>query len=628
MTQPAWHFRCFAPGDNLSDPDFTKALFASDSEAAIARSLVREALQNSLDARADDTVMVRVRIAIHRNGEAASATEVAPFTAGLGLHLASKDNGLTGAPALDAPIPFLVLEDFGTKGLRGDPEHWQPVNIGQNAFFLFFRALGRSGKADEARGRWGVGKFVFPMSGRAHAIWGLTVRNDSPGTLLMGRAVLRTHGAEGAQWHPDGHWGERRTGGSNLVTPSIDPAIIERFRATFKVTRTDEPGLSVVVPWVIDEITADGIRDAVLGEYFLPLLRGELEVELVAGDHRELLDGAAVRAYADRAENRTLKERLALAVSVADGAGVPFEWPAVLEWDDLSIRHEALPTTLRDKLGAALDEGRPLSIVLQVTVGRKDAPGRHLGKLHVNLMRADGLGPSRPLLIRDGISISEEKTKPLYDHVAILIAEHCSLATAIGDAETPAHEHLQHELLKDRYKYPRKLVTFVRESAAALLRAIRHGDSEDDPFALAGFFPIEADTGPAKPISKMKPKGENQSGEPPELPRPLPRSFRVSQVIGGFTVTGNAEPGEAPEDLIVQVAYDVRRGNPFKRYRTFDFDVAKDTVRKEAVGCDLASMGANRIVIRPTQPDFKLSLTGFDSSRDLVVRVSPAEGES
>ena len=66
MASSQWHFRKFAPGDNLSDPDFTKALFASDSDSAVARSLVREALQNSLDARAAGAERVHVRIAIHR----------------------------------------------------------------------------------------------------------------------------------------------------------------------------------------------------------------------------------------------------------------------------------------------------------------------------------------------------------------------------------------------------------------------------------------------------------------------------------------------------------------------------------------------------------------------------------
>jgi hypothetical protein len=624
---PQWHFREFAPGDNLSDPDFTKALFASDSDTAVARSLVREALQNSLDARAPGAAKVRVRIAIHRDGGAASPSDAAPFTAGIEPHLRAADNGLPDRPDAAAPVPFLVLEDFGTRGLRGAPDHWKPTGIGENAFFLFFRALGRSGKENESRGRWGVGKFVFPMSSRAHAIWGLTVPDDAREPILMGRAVLRTHETRGAQWHPDGHWGERLTVDSNLVTPSRDPELISRFRAVFGISRRSEPGLSVVVPWLIDEITREGIREAVLGEYFLPLLRGELEVELVENSVAELIDQAAVRTHAEQAEDRKLRERLSLAVMVVDGKGFALDWPVTLPWTELTIRHDDLPNTLRDVLNANLDEGRVVSIRVPVTVGRKDQPVPPEGHLTVHLRRADGLGGLRPLVIRDGISLTEDKTKTVFDHTSLIVAEKCALATAIGDAETPAHEQMQHELLRDRYKYPRKLVSFVRESASTLVRVLRHGGSEDDPFTLASYFPLEADQGPQKPTTKSKPQGKKPSDDLPPLPPPSPRRFRVGRVSGGFRVSGNPGAGAPPEELVVAAAYDVRRGNPFARYQPYDFDLADPGIRKEAQGCTMASAEGNRLVIRPTKPDFAVTVTGFDPERDLIVRANAPGGE-
>ncbi len=628
MSRSEWHFRKFAPGDNLSDPDFTKALFASDSDSAVARSLIREALQNSLDARAAGAEQVRVRIAIHRGDGAVSPAAAAPFVAGLESHLMARDSGLPDRPDLRDRIPYLVLEDFGTKGLQGSPEHWRPTGIGANAFFLFFRALGRSGKEDEARGRWGVGKFVFPMSSRAHAILGYTIPEDSRRPLLMGRAVLRTHEAEGAQWHPDGHWGERLTTGSNLVTPSGNPDQIAAFRVLFGITRRDEPGLSVVVPWLVDEITIAGVRDAVLGEYFLPILRGELIVELAENGLVQTIDGPAVRAYAEQADDRRLRERLALAVMVVDGKGIAFDWPVTLSYDDLSIRHEDLPDTLRDMLNGNLDEGRAVSIRLPVTVGRKDRKDPVTGFLTVHLRRADGLGGLRPLIIRDGISLSEDRTKTVFDHAALLVAERCGLATAIGDSETPAHEQMQHELLKERYKYPRKLVTFVRDSASTLVRVLRHGGNEDDPFTLASFFPLDSTEGPAKPAPRTKPKGKEPKKDLPPLPPPAPRRFTVRRVSGGFTVTGNAELKVAPEELVVFAAYDVRRGNPFVKYRSFDFDLSSSSIVKLAEGCVVTAAEGNRLVIRPTEPAFVVSVTGFDSERDLIVRANATGGES
>ena len=628
MPAPQWHFRKFAPGDNLSDPDFTKALFANDSDAAVARSLVREALQNSLDAKSDDAAVVRVRIAIHRAGNAVSPVEVKTFTSGIEPHLNSPDSGLPDRPDLAAPVSYLVLEDFGTKGLRGDPEHWQPIGIGANAFFLFFRALGRSGKADESRGRWGVGKFVFPMSSRAHSILALTIPEDTRTPLLMGRTVLRTHQADGAQWHPDGHWGQRLNAESQLVTPSSDLELITRFRTLFDVTRTHEPGLSVVVPWLIDEITHDAIRDAVLGEYFLPLLRGELVVELAENGVVELIDGTAVRTYAERATDRRLRERLALAVMVADGEGFTLDWPQVLEYSDLEIRPADLPDSLREMLNTTLDEGRTVSVRIPVTIGKKSSSVPSPGALTVHLRRADGLGAMRPLIIRDGISLPVDRTKILYDHVSLLVAEKCALATAIGDSETPAHEQMQHELLKDRYRYAKKLVTFVREAAFSLVRALRHGENEDDPFTLASYFPLEVENGTQKPITKAKPKGNKPNDDLPPLPAPTPRRYRIARVEGGFIIAGNPAAESTPEELVVNAAYDVRRGDPFSRYRTYDFDLASGTIRKINMDCEIISASGNRMVIKPGAIGFSVTVTGFDIERDLIIRVIPTGGDA
>jgi hypothetical protein len=623
-----WYFRKFMPGDNLSDPDFTKALFAGDSDSALARSLIREALQNSLDARAEGVSQVRVRIAVHRNASAASPLAAEPFVSGLHSHLQATENGLPDRPDLSTPISFLVLEDFGTRGLCGAPDHWRPTGIGANGFFLFFRALGRSGKQNEERGRWGVGKFVFPMSSRGHAIWGLTIPVDTKQPLLMGRAVLRTHGTVEAQWHPDGHWGERLTNESNLVTPCTDREVLDRFRGVFGITRQNEPGLSVVVPWLIDDITNDGIRDAVLGEYFLPLLRGELVVELVGNGDEVVIDANAVRSFATTAEDRRLRERLSLAVEVIDAKGIALEWPATLQWSDLTVRSDDLPDTLRDLLNSTLDEGRAVSVTIPVTIGIKKAGSPLEGRLNVHLRRADGIGGLRPLIIRDGISLSEDKTKTVFDYVSLVVAEKCALATAIGDAETPAHEQMQHELLKDHYKYPRKLVTFVREAPAALVRALRHGGSEDDPFTLASYFPIEASQGPQKPSTLSRPKGAKESNELPPLPPPRPRRFRISRVAGGFSVIGTPEQECPPEEIVISVAYDVRRGNPFAKYRAFDFDLSETGFTRVASGCEILASEGNRLVIRPSEPGFTLAVTGFDAERDLIVRASASGGDS
>jgi hypothetical protein len=623
--RPRWYFREFLPGDNVSDPDFTKALFSSEGDAPLARSLVREGIQNSLDARREDEPVVEVRIRLLEGDNAVRAPAARPFVGELWQHLASESHGLEDPPGESEPVRCLVFEDFGTHGLRGDPEHWRPDDIKRNPFFLFFRALGRSGKSDEARGRWGVGKFVFPMSSRAHVIWGLTVPSESRTPLLMGRAVLRTHTIGSSSYHPDGHWGVQLNESGKLVSAVRDAGEIGAFRTAFGIERNTTPGLSVVVPWLDSGVTLPGIRAAVLEEYFMPLLRGELIVTLVSGESREVLGPGAVHAYARTAATASIRRRLELAIAVAEGAAKHFTWPVTFAYDETEWKPNQASPEFLETVRSVLESGEPVTVALPVTVRPKE--GKVVpGMLRVHLLASEGLGASRPLLIRDGISVTEEKTKTVHDFAVLLTTDRCPLATMIGDAETPAHERLQHELLKNRYVYPKKMLTFVRESASSLLRAIWARDEGDDPLALAAFFPVSEGAGKTQPKPKTSDKGPAPEPAPSPEVTGTPRRFTVQRVEGGFRLAGRLEADRVPDQLSVRVAYDVRRGDPFKKFRPFDFDFGSQEFKVSSAGCEVSIAAPNQFSIHPLGPGYEFTVTGFDVRRDIAVRVEAHGG--
>lgn len=66
------------------------------------------------------------------------------------------------------------------------------------------------------------------------------------------------------------------------MLPTEDPAVIDRFCEDFHVSRGDEDGLSVVIPWYesgdSEGGTAEKVIAAVLKGFFYPILMGSLEV--------------------------------------------------------------------------------------------------------------------------------------------------------------------------------------------------------------------------------------------------------------------------------------------------------------------------------------------------------------
>ena len=227
------------------------AFFTAESLENISEALVREGIQNSLDAACrgesgEREIRVRIAFVPVPNSDATERTEALfsdvneHFARGLGLPAEQ--------PLINGQTGFLVFEDFGTKGLTGDVAEWRLERAECNPFFSFFRAEGRSAKTGESLGRWGIGKQVFSTASTLHAMFGLTVREDEPRRVLMGSAVVQTHTIRGEDFQPDAWFGLRESL-DQLVLPVEDPALIGSFISAFGLIRTTEPGLSIVVPF-------------------------------------------------------------------------------------------------------------------------------------------------------------------------------------------------------------------------------------------------------------------------------------------------------------------------------------------------------------------------------------------
>jgi hypothetical protein len=71
----------------------------------------------------------------------------------------------------------------------------------------------------------------------------------------------------------------------------------------------------------------------------------------------------------------------------------------------------------------------------------------------------------------------------------------------------------------------------------------------------------------------------------------------------------------------VVVAYEIRRGNPFKKYDPNDFRLDREPVTIKANGVSNLRCSENRIEFTAAQPQFDVDVSGFDVHRDLKVRV-------
>jgi hypothetical protein len=626
-----WHFRQQNQGDSTRDP-IVGEFFATEAIENPAAALIREGIQNSLDAGGGKPIHVRIVLAVDK--ESLKAEAAATWLGDAWQHFCADKNGLRDVPNTPIDCPYLVFEDFGTTGLVGDVNQAFDEPGVKNAFFYFFRAEGRSSKGEADRGRWGVGKHVFPRSSGISTVLGLTVQSDTNKKLLMGHTILKSHRQPGAvaPFTPDGYLGVRP---DNLVLPITDEAALEKFTSDFHLSRGTEPGLSLVVPYIDSEFTVEHLKSAIVAGYFHPILKGQLKVtvgtpnEEFLVDKQSLVDVAIALAETDHHDILDFVDLAEYTVDQKDDEIVELEncnptgAPA---WS-----RELIPAGQLKKLSERLQKGDKVAIRAHLNVREK---GKAPAPAHLDIfLRKDGYEHGRAIFIREGIIVSDVRASRTRGIRSMVLIEQGPLATLLGDSENPAHTQWQKDSsnFKGKYAYGKSYIDFVTRLAWNLVTTLQEQDDEVNKNLLVDFFSLPTDEEDIKrPEDKPKEKKGPKAEDDPDLKvEPRKRRFRIQRVARGFAITRGDVGTKPPARLIVKAAYDVRKGSPLKRYDAADFVFNKAPIALDPAphGLEISSLSENSLVADISDPDFRLTMIGFDPQRDLFVSVRIDEEE-
>ena len=143
-----WNFRKISPSEMNYDPVQGEFFTGSD----IVDRLIRETLQNSLDVKSGKEP-VRIRFAIHSAGSYLPKGRSDFYFGGLLPHL--RKAGSEFDP-LGQNLVYIVIEDFETTGLTGDPE--QTTDDQDNHFLLLFQKCWEIRQRAEQGRQLGFGK--------------------------------------------------------------------------------------------------------------------------------------------------------------------------------------------------------------------------------------------------------------------------------------------------------------------------------------------------------------------------------------------------------------------------------------------------------------------------------------
>lgn len=631
MTYVPWNFATRSEAAVQTDP-FEEEFFIGPSDSELddghVASLVRESVQNAIDAR-NGPAPVRVTFALHESR--VSQTGALRYLAGLQPHLA----------ALSPPVPWplngdsetirwLVYEDFQTTGLCGDPAIVDDPPPGRREdFYWFWRNVGRSAKTGEKLGRWGLGKTVFPSSSNINCIIGLTRRADDDRTLIMGQAVLRNHTIRGRRHLPYGLLSDPDVDGPTPMPFEGAEARADVARA-FRLKRNGETGLSLVVPFVREGITAEAIARSVCIHFFVRILRGELVVETsderggrfvitadtiddVVGQVRwELPDGQRRGSPPPLGLARLALERLA-------SGSVDATLPAAGASGTAAWTREMLPKAIAEPLAKALTADTGCILVRVPLVLERASGDRVETHFHVMLRRRpDGKGEG--WYVRDGMTITavNRKRPSGGDYEGLLLASDPVISGFLGDAEGPAHVEWSKEekrLSRNWRTYTRRL-GFVTNGIVYLADMLRENQPKAAPLALAKVFSVRL---PARPEGPTTPTVDR----PEDIPA-RKEWYAIAPKGHGFSIRSIPNVPRPPvQNVRVTFAYDTSSGDPFRIWSPFDFELRlgqASSLKLKGTGLRATLLAGNEVLLTDLQETFSFSVDGFDPARDVVVR--------
>lgn len=618
-------------GRSLSENNFAK------EKRDWVAILLREILQNGLDARVDENKPVTIQIS-ERNLSDADAEFVDMLIST--EHINRFNASVKHIDDVSKEVRrFLVVEDFGTTGLTGITDSPDMDGKGQNWNAFWFRE-GEGGKEHgSGNGGAGQGKITYFSTSAIRTIFAYTVRSDDKKEALFGASsFLRDYNFNSHKWLRDSYWGLKKAHEETTISiPTNNAGIINEFRNKLRLTRqSDQSGLSLLIPSPRD-FSVDHAIEITIAEFFVPILRGDLivhfgEILLNAETIMPMADIKLTDERARKLHTCTTKGyrdfvKGALQKSMSNDMVTLASMSMVSQLSEASFSNDTLEN-LRGKLSSGESVG------VRFTIAVKPKNGAHIPcNFDVHIMCPEDLDHAEQAVIRRDLLIGEEPVgggSLRQKARGLTLINDLELSKLLLSAEEATHLRWNARLprLHEYYKSGSDVVSFVRNAMAKLLEVITGGEQKTDFRLLAKFFPMPGVASQQQSKGKKSPDGREQ---PPigDIPPPLQKKLILQALVDGCRVVANEANLVVPRDLPIEAelefAYEGLDKDAYAEYDPLDFDLSDLLFNVNEVNCKIHSRSLNTVTFTMLEPDSKLEITGFDNNLRLRARLKYKE---
>lgn len=608
-------------------------------------SLVRESIQNSIDACLDDSKPVKVRFTL--KNQTGNINE--KYFKDLYPHakLSINENLL---PKYDQNSIYLIVEDFNTTGLEGSVRTSKPkdsdVELYGASYWFFEWAKGISIKKGD-RGSWGIGKVVLSAASRYKSYFVYSVRKriveEGTGQILFGHANLKYENISDKRVKPNRRWMIINEIGEHI--PQSDSLQIKEFCTDWGVMRESSmTGTSIILPFCRDTITPKGLLQCIIQDYFIPIIDGSLECEIVGNNSSmtlntsniidqilDLDEGFWTSATKSRDELVGLchmyKNFINKKVKTVEIKQIEM---SINNWNGVAFDQELVGVINGD-----LDSGVIYQFKVETNIPIPNNKTNSIDYFNILFSKHNSNELSRTIFSRQGILIPnanrDSKLRGLLSLVVVSKKSENSIAQILSDAEGPAHKSWSEAGDRVTQKYNRaavkSVISWVRSSALNINKLLQSSDEIPDDRSLSKYFPYSSDIGQSSSSvnkddavgNKGSPKG-GKGGKGGKSRPAREKLLDIYQTENGFDIRSMDLNVPIGARFIVQVAYTLKSGDSFSAWSDEDFSLEEMYNKNSSSGAEI-TLKENILEFRVLKTDFCLSFVGFDAFRDLSIEL-------
>ncbi len=570
-----------------------------------SETLVREAIQNSLDAQLEKDQPVQINFTFYEEAIGSRREyfeKLMEYRDSLGLVIPEEwDND---------KIKWLIVEDFNTTGLLGSLEDRKDSD-----FWNYWLNFGISSKDGTKRGSKGIGRVTFLIASRIQTVIGITSRFKAE-KAICGMAVLGVDTNNEFLKSTHAHFAKDING--NIFELHDSDEHYSSIKNSFCFEDYEdgfESGLGLLIPYPHTELSTEVILAAAIENFAPAVLSNNLEIKV---DGRVLNKDnifSIAPTVSDHLNDKAIKNDVVRFLNYINDV---LNDDSTTELKFYSIKKNSIKDypkkNVISKLQNLISFGGSIKLKLSFPIYKNGI--KDFVSLKVLIGPSSQTSPT-PIdkFFREGMSIPNVKTKTPGDLDLIILAEEGELARYLNLCEGKAHldflesQEVKLALKKHGYDQGITLRRYIKNIQTELRILMTPDVPKEDPTVFDKYF---------SKAKKKRPGRGTITGinTPIDIPPRKVSPVQVSELHNGLKISAEKKFTEWPVNFETIITYSDGTRSPSWNIHDFSFDKLNLNYQQ----CELSYVD-NKVLVKGFSSETIISITGFDPNRELDIKI-------